>query len=157
MGGLLRLFWKIWGCLSYRCTTGIITWAFPPDKCQNFISLRLVAEMGKCLHICCSFQIEGANFSNSEGYTSLRIIASPSLNQDQLWRLFDLVPGLDFLHLDSKSRLVCIALTAWHMFTLCSNESYLRLHTPEVLNTTELCGSWSWFGRACLLRSGLWC
>ncbi|PSN51617.1 RNA-binding protein 45 [Blattella germanica] len=41
----------------------------------------------------------------STSYTSLRVIASSSLNQDQLWRLFDLVPGLDFLHLDSKSRM----------------------------------------------------
>jgi len=51
------------------------------------------------------FSAKGANYSNPEGYTSLRVIASPSLNQDQLWRLFDLVPGLDFLHLDTKSRL----------------------------------------------------
>lgn len=67
-----------------------------------------------CLDICCSLHTEGANFNNPEGYTSLRVIASPSLNQDQLWRLFDLVPGLDFLHLDTKSRLVCTPLTARH-------------------------------------------
>ncbi|GFG33000.1 hypothetical protein Cfor_09657 [Coptotermes formosanus] len=60
---------------------------------------------GNHLDICCSLHTEGANFSNPDGYTSLRVIASPSLNQDQLWRLFDLVPGLDFLHLDTKSRL----------------------------------------------------
>ena len=66
------------------------------------------------LDICCSLHTEGANFSNPEGYTSLRVIASPSLNQDQLWRLFDLVPGLDFLHLDTKSRLVCTVFTARH-------------------------------------------
>lgn len=48
---------------------------------------------------------KGSSYSNPDGYTSLRVIASPSLNQDQLWRLFDLVPGLDFLHLDTKSRL----------------------------------------------------
>ncbi|KDR11573.1 RNA-binding protein 45, partial [Zootermopsis nevadensis] len=48
---------------------------------------------------------EGSSFSNPESYTSVRVIASPNLNQDQLWRLFDLVPGLDFLHLDTKSRL----------------------------------------------------
>lgn len=51
------------------------------------------------------FSSKISSFSNPEGYTSLRVIASPSLNQDQLWRLFDIVPGLDFLHLDTKSRL----------------------------------------------------
>lgn len=29
----------------------------------------------------------------SEGYTRLQIIASPQLNQDQLWKLFDIVPS----------------------------------------------------------------
>ena len=81
------------------------------------------------LDICCSVHTEGANFNNPEGYTSLRVIASPSLNQDQLWRLFDLVPGLDFLHLDTKSRLVCIALTAQYTFVSFSIELCLRLHT----------------------------
>ncbi|XP_021934373.1 RNA-binding protein 45 isoform X2 [Zootermopsis nevadensis] len=52
-----------------------------------------------------SFSSKGSSFSNPESYTSVRVIASPNLNQDQLWRLFDLVPGLDFLHLDTKSRL----------------------------------------------------
>lgn len=30
---------------------------------------------------------------NSEGYTGLAVIAHPSLNQDMLWKLFDIVPG----------------------------------------------------------------
>ncbi|KAL1497511.1 hypothetical protein ABEB36_008459 [Hypothenemus hampei] len=34
----------------------------------------------------------GAN----EGYTKLTVIASPDINQDQLWKLFDIVPGLDY-------------------------------------------------------------
>lgn len=29
----------------------------------------------------------------NEGYTKLSVIASLSLNQDQLWKLFDIVPG----------------------------------------------------------------
>lgn len=29
----------------------------------------------------------------NEGYTKLTVIASPELNQDQLWKLFDIVPG----------------------------------------------------------------
>lgn len=30
----------------------------------------------------------------NEGYTKLSVIASVSLNQDQLWKLFDIVPGI---------------------------------------------------------------
>ncbi|KAJ9575632.1 hypothetical protein L9F63_007493, partial [Diploptera punctata] len=51
------------------------------------------------------FSSKGSNFTNPEGYTTLRVIASPNLNQDQLWKLFDLVPGLDFLQMDTKSRM----------------------------------------------------
>ncbi len=34
--------------------------------------------------------------SNPDGIHKLSVSVSPSVNQDQLWRLFDLVPGLDF-------------------------------------------------------------
>ncbi|KAF2363728.1 RNA recognition motif domain [Trinorchestia longiramus] len=39
------------------------------------------------------------------GVTRLTVFASPSLNQDQLWKLFDLIPGLDYCDLrkDRKS------------------------------------------------------
>lgn len=42
---------------------------------------------------------------NPEGVTRLTVIASPTLNQDQLWKLFDLIPGLDYCDLrkDHKS------------------------------------------------------
>jgi hypothetical protein len=100
---------------------------------------------GNHLDICCSLHTEGANFSNPDGYTSLRVIASPSLNQDQLWRLFDLVPGLDFLHLDTKSRLVCTLLPAWHTFAYFMFHWIVSkfAHTEKVLNIIELFGSWS--------------
>ncbi|KAF0305374.1 RNA-binding protein 45 [Amphibalanus amphitrite] len=41
----------------------------------------------------------------AEACTRLAVVASPTLNQDQLWKLFDLVPGLDFIDLrrDRKS------------------------------------------------------
>ncbi|CAG2063237.1 unnamed protein product, partial [Timema podura] len=42
--------------------------------------------------------------AGGESTNTLRIIASSDLNQDQLWKLFDLVPGLDYLTLDSKAR-----------------------------------------------------
>ncbi|MCL4125838.1 UNVERIFIED_CONTAM: hypothetical protein GTU68_014499 [Idotea baltica] len=42
---------------------------------------------------------------NPDGVTRLTVIASTSINQDQLWRLFDLIPGLDYCDLrkDRKS------------------------------------------------------
>lgn len=38
--------------------------------------------------------------------TTLNVICSPALTQDQLWRLFDIIPGLDYcrLHDDMNSR-----------------------------------------------------
>lgn len=43
--------------------------------------------------------------SNPEGNCRLQAVCSPNINQDQLWRLFDLVPGLDYCELkDSRSR-----------------------------------------------------
>lgn len=39
------------------------------------------------------------NTNNSIGYTKLIAIVSPQINQDQLWKLFDVVPGLDYCHL----------------------------------------------------------
>lgn len=37
------------------------------------------------------------NVVNQEGFTKLVVICPPMLNQDQLWRLFDIVPGKMFL------------------------------------------------------------
>merc|ERR1719350_1027098 len=37
--------------------------------------------------------------SNPEGNCRLSVVASSMINQDQLWRLFDLVPGLDYCEL----------------------------------------------------------
>ncbi|KAL9700866.1 hypothetical protein quinque_004307 [Culex quinquefasciatus] len=56
-----------------------------------------------------------ANFGfNSSGYssggqgqvgnpteTTLTVLCSPSLNQDQLWRLFDIIPGLDYCQINN--------------------------------------------------------
>ncbi|XP_055608222.1 RNA-binding protein 45 isoform X2 [Uranotaenia lowii] len=53
----------------------------------------------------------GVNFGfNSSGYssqpvnpndTTLTVLCSPSLNQDQLWRLFDIIPGLDYCQINN--------------------------------------------------------
>ncbi|KAK7793770.1 hypothetical protein R5R35_000965 [Gryllus longicercus] len=48
--------------------------------------------------------MEMSGYPNAEG-CNLRVIASPHLNQDQLWKLFDIAPGLDFLYLDPKAKL----------------------------------------------------
>ncbi|XP_034940844.1 RNA-binding protein 45 [Chelonus insularis] len=45
-----------------------------------------------------------ANYPNPEGYTRLQVIAHPALNQDQLWKLFDIVPGLSYCHLKTDVR-----------------------------------------------------
>jgi hypothetical protein len=94
---------------------GVTRFCFRQMSEYSYYHHRNWSGSGNYLDVYFSVPTEGASFSNPEGYTSLRVIASPSLNQDQLWRLFDLVPGLDFLHLDTKSRLVCTALTAWHV------------------------------------------
>ncbi|XP_046397419.1 RNA-binding protein 45 [Ischnura elegans] len=50
---------------------------------------------------------DGGVCGGEGSYTRLEVIASPQLNWDQLWRLFDLIPGLDYCHLhdDPKNRL----------------------------------------------------
>lgn len=44
------------------------------------------------------------NYQNPDGYTRLQVIAHPHLNQDQLWKLFDIVPGLDYCCLKTDVR-----------------------------------------------------
>lgn len=53
----------------------------------------------------CDFPTVDSGGMNSDGVPRMTVIASPSVNQDQLWRLFDLIPGLDFCDLrkDRKS------------------------------------------------------
>lgn len=42
----------------------------------------------------------GNNGNNSE--VQLNVIVSSSVNQDQLWRLFDIVPGLEYCHITGE-------------------------------------------------------
>lgn len=39
------------------------------------------------------------NNHSNESYTKLIVIGSPSINQDQLWKLFDIIPGMDYCQL----------------------------------------------------------
>lgn len=40
---------------------------------------------------------------SNEGYTRLQVVASPSLNQDQLWKLFDVVPSKYMIEIDVRN------------------------------------------------------
>ena len=57
--------------------------------------------------------------------TRLTVFASSALNQDQLWRLFDLVPGLDFCDL-RKDRKNNNGQVPTELFTSYSGTSYLH-------------------------------
>ncbi|XP_063224602.1 RNA-binding protein 45 isoform X2 [Bacillus rossius redtenbacheri] len=61
-----------------------------------------------------AFHPKGGSFPGADSSRALRIIASADLNQDQLWRLFDIIPGLDFLTLDPKSRVKGQALAVYN-------------------------------------------
>lgn len=66
------------------------------------------------------------NYSNPEGYTKLQVIAHPALNQDQLWKLFDIVPGLDYCHLKTDARYRMPRGEATVVYTNPSAASYAR-------------------------------
>ncbi|XP_055533228.1 RNA-binding protein 45 isoform X1 [Wyeomyia smithii] len=51
-----------------------------------------------------NFGFNSSNYSGQPGNqtdTSLTVLCSPSLNQDQLWRLFDIIPGLDYCQINN--------------------------------------------------------
>ncbi|XP_058457344.1 RNA-binding protein 45 [Malaya genurostris] len=51
-----------------------------------------------------NFGFNSSNYSGQSGNqsdTSLTVLCSPSLNQDQLWRLFDIIPGLDYCQINN--------------------------------------------------------
>lgn len=43
--------------------------------------------------------------SNPDGICCLSVVSSSYVNQDQIWRLFDLVPGLDFCEISRSTRM----------------------------------------------------
>lgn len=42
------------------------------------------------------FPYENHTAASTEGFSRLAVVASSSVNQDQLWKLFDIIPGLDY-------------------------------------------------------------
>ncbi|XP_055620504.1 RNA-binding protein 45 isoform X2 [Toxorhynchites rutilus septentrionalis] len=51
-----------------------------------------------------NYGFNSSNYSGQGGNaneTTLTVLCSPSLNQDQLWRLFDIIPGLDYCQINN--------------------------------------------------------
>lgn len=51
--------------------------------------------------------------------TSLEVICSNTINQDQLWRLFDIIPGLDYCQLTGES-MFC-SYSSFGLLLMCFN------------------------------------
>ena len=61
----------------------------------------------------CSVEVDVGPGYPDAGCRGLQVIAPAVLTQDQLWRLFDLVPGLDYCHLKSDPRSRMVGLLFW--------------------------------------------
>lgn len=106
---------------STRTTNGLFdSPAYPPYPCKSRL---LFVSVFNCilpliLHPYCSSGIVdlGQGYSSETGCRGLQVIAPAVLTQDQLWRLFDLVPGLDYCHLksDPRSRMASIIFCHVH-------------------------------------------
>lgn len=52
--------------------------------------------------------------THSDGYSQLNVICHPHLSQDQVWKLFDLIPGMDYCQYKIDSRNHCgLALVSY--------------------------------------------
>lgn len=49
-----------------------------------------------------NFNANASGNSDSNSEVQLNVIVSSTVNQDQLWRLFDIVPGLDYCHITGE-------------------------------------------------------
>ncbi|KAF2893239.1 hypothetical protein ILUMI_12930 [Ignelater luminosus] len=69
----------------------------------------------------------------NEGYTRLQVIGSPQLNQDQLWKLFDIVPGMDYcqLRLEGRPRPVRSIATVVYANAQAASYACEKLHGFE--------------------------
>lgn len=50
------------------------------------------------------FQLDMIPSVGLDGYTRLQVFTSPQVTQDQLWKLFDIIPGLDYCELQGMPR-----------------------------------------------------
>ena len=82
---------------------------------------------------------------SNEGYTRLSIVASSTLNQDQLWKLFDLIPGLDYCEMkrEAKNRQVpkpfpsIAAQLSFLQKLFCSQQQQGRCQATVVYNNAQ--------------------
>ena len=72
--------------------------------------------------------------SNPEGICRLSVSASTSVNQDQIWRLFDLVPGLDFC---DRARDIRSVGRSKGIFTVVYNNPQSACYAKEKLHGFE--------------------
>lgn len=71
-------------------------------------------------------QLAGNNGNDTE--VQLNIIVSSTVNQDQLWRLFDIVPGLDYCHITGEcNRNSNYATAAYNSFGAAQYARYIRV------------------------------
>lgn len=72
--------------------------------------------------------------------TSLNVVVSKSIKQDQLWRLFDIVPGLDYCQIlkgmsnfNSSKIIVCFIIHRYNSISESelNNEAIVVYHNPE--------------------------
>ncbi|KAJ8942354.1 hypothetical protein NQ314_010083 [Rhamnusium bicolor] len=68
------------------------------DRNYSSSSFDFNRDFNKSGHTLQSLPVPPEHYNN-DGYTKLMIIASPQVNQDQLWKLFDIVPGMDYCQL----------------------------------------------------------
>ncbi|XP_018320723.1 RNA-binding protein 45 [Agrilus planipennis] len=74
-----------------------------PDKCY---SSKLDSYSSNTPSIYSKTSITLPEVNTNEYFTKLQVVTDPYVNQDQLWRLFDIVPGMEFCELrqDNRSR-----------------------------------------------------
>lgn len=67
----------------------------------------------------------GGGGGGGDGFSRLCIVASSSVNQDQLWKLFDIIPGLDYCEKkDTKNRQVKLHLLFRCLLLDCQMNGY---------------------------------
>lgn len=90
--------------------------------------LNLHGEMGR-------HHSGGDNFAQG-GMTRLTVISAPELNQNQLWRLFDLIPGLECCEL-RKDRKTSMGQSSRGVSTVAYRDSQSAAYACEKLNGFE--------------------
>jgi len=75
--------------------------------------------------------------ANPEGICRLSVSVSPNVNQDQVWRLFDLVPGLDYCDRPRDNRGGSAGRSRQGLFTVVFNNPQSATYAKEKLHGFE--------------------